>query len=539
MSEAPASTPATSRLHLGRLGQITFWMMLAVLASRLIGYLRNAYIAYAFGAGRGVDAYVAAFTLPNWLNYLAAGGTLSITFITIFTVFLQEHREAEGYRVFSTVVNFLTLFLLAGIVAAEIWTAPLLHWYLPAFTPGQLALCARMTRILLPAQLFFCIGGVLSAVLYSRGKFFLPAVAPLIYGAAIILGGILLRGRYGITSLAVGALIGAFLGPFLLPLLGALGSGLRYRWSLNLRHPAFVRWLKLTLPLMIGVTLVTADDWIMQPLGAHFPGVISQLYFAKRLMNVPIAVLGQAVGQAGMPFFAALYTAGHWREFRETLDQTIWRTAAGSILVSSWFVALSLPLIQFVYRHGAFNALDARRTALYFAVFALSLVCWSVQNLYARAFYASGNTLIPMVAGTLVTLAAIPIYIVLSHHWTALGLAIASDIGITLHTLVLAFLLKSRRLLGFSSRWRQLPRLLLLAVAAGGGAAVVSHWLFPRPGGAFQALLALAAGTLVWGGIAWVLARLLGLHGLLAQIRKLSARFGLRLGSLSPRAPDA
>ena len=514
-------------------------MMAAVALSRVIGYIRNAYIAYAFGANKIVDVYVAAFTLPNWLNYLAAGGTLSITFITLFSGYLARGEEEEGYRVFSTVLNFLFLFLLAGVVAGELLAPRLLRLYLPGFSPAQMRLCIHLTRILLPAQICFGLGAILSALLYARGRFFLPAIAPLIYSLLIICGGVLLRERLGIDSLAWGALAGALLGPLLLPLAGARHSGLHYFFQLRLRHPGFREWLRLTWPLMVGVTLVSADDWIMQPLAAHLHGLISQLNYAKRLDYVPIAVLGQAVGQAGMPFFTRLASEHDWKQFGLTLERYVWRTAAGALLATSAMAALSLPLVRLIYQRGLFQPSAARATATYLALFLLALVFWCVQNLYARAFYAVGNTFTPMLAGTLLTAAMIPVYVVLAHHWGGIGLVLASDLGIALYAALLGGLLHRRALLQHPQRrLGQLARLLALCVVAGGAVAALVHAIEPAHYRWLPELGVLALAGLVWLLLAGGLARALRLDPLLGEAMRLMRRVAFKAGLLKPDIRD-
>src|SRR5437588_9075190 len=198
----------------------TLLLMSAVMLSRVIGYLREAYIAYAFGAASQVDAYVAAFTLPDWLNYIVAGGTASITFISIYTRFLAEKREAEAQKTFSIIITVMSTVLIIGIALAEIFTPQMERWMFHGFNSEQLRLCVYLTRILLPSQLFFYVGGIVSAVLLSRRLFLFPAFGPLLYNLLIIMGGVLLGRRYGIASMAYGALVGAVLGPFLINAIG-------------------------------------------------------------------------------------------------------------------------------------------------------------------------------------------------------------------------------------------------------------------------------------------------------------------------------
>ncbi len=446
----------------------TLLLMSAVMVSRVIGYVREAYIAYAFGAGPATDAYVAGFTIPDWLNYLVAGGTASITFVSIYTRFLAEDKEAEAQKTFSVIITVMTAVLGVGILLAEIFTPQISHQLFPKFSSEQMQLCVHLTRILLPAQLFFYVGGVVSAVLLSRRLFLFPAFGPLLYNAAIIVGGVLLSRRLGIASLAYGAVVGSFLGPFLINAIGAARVGTGYSISFDVRNSAFREWVRLSIPLMLGVSLVTADDWILRYFASGAVGDITRLNYAKRLFAVPIAVLGQATSQASLPFFAKLFGERRLREFADTVNGSIYRILATSLLASSFMMVAATPLIDLVYRRGHFTFSDSQETARYFFWFSLSLCFWAAQGLYSRAFYAAGNTLTPMVASSLITLASIPIYSALHRHFSTVGLAMASDLGIVANTLALAFLLHRRQLVRVSElRWGEIGKAGITAVVAG------------------------------------------------------------------------
>src|ERR1700693_576014 len=115
--------------------------MTAIMLSRVIGYIREAYIAWAFGAGPQTDAYVAGFTIPDWLNYVVAGGTASITFVSIYTRFLAEKREEDARKTFSAIITIMTAVLTVGIILAEVFAPQLNHLMFSKFTPEQFALC--------------------------------------------------------------------------------------------------------------------------------------------------------------------------------------------------------------------------------------------------------------------------------------------------------------------------------------------------------------------------------------------------------------
>jgi putative peptidoglycan lipid II flippase len=477
----------------------TLLLMTAVLLSRVLGFAREMYIAWAFGAGGQVDAYVAGFTIPDWLNYLVAGGTASITFVAIYTRFLAEKKEEEAQKTFSVIITVMTTVLVIGIIIAEIFAPQLDRMMFKGFDAEKLALCVHLTRILLPAQLFFYVGGVVSAVLLSHRLFLLPAFGPLVYNAGIIVGGLFFSHQLGIASLAYGAVAGSFLGIFLINAIGAARVGTGYRISFDIRNPAFREWVRLSIPLMLGVSLVTADDWILRYFASGTVGAIARLNFAKRLFAVPISVLGQAAGQASLPFFARLFSEKRMGEFAATVNGSIYRIAAASLLASSLMMSAAVPLVDLAFHRGHFDLAASQQTAVYFFWFSLSLALWAAQGLYARAFYASGNTLTPMVASTLITIASIPVYQALFHSLSTLGLAIASDVGIAANTLVVALLLHRRKLVSlFELQWKELGKAAGTAVAAGWLSYQVGGLVTVRGGGRLADIKALTLIIVTW-----------------------------------------
>jgi putative peptidoglycan lipid II flippase len=480
----------------------TLLLMGTVMLSRVIGYVREAYIAFAFGAGPQTDAYVAAFTLPDWLNYIVAGGAASITFISIYTRFLAEKRDADAKKTFSIIITVMTAVMIVGTAITEIFTPQFVRWMFHGFSPEQVELCVHLTRILLPAQIFFYVGGVVAAVLLSHRLFLFPAFGPLLYNVFIILGGVVGGRHLGISSLAYGALAGSFVGPFLASVIGAVRIGTGYKPSFDITNPAFREWVKLSVPLMLGVSLVTADDWILRHYASSGVGDIARLNYAKRLFAVPIAVLGQATGQASLPFFARLFNEKKVTEFAATVNDSVYRVAAASFLATGWMMAAALPLIDLVYRRGRFLFSDTQTTAIYFFWFSLSLALWSAQGLYARAFYAAGDTLTPMVAVTVITAASLPIYSILFHSFGVVGLAFASDIGIAVNLLALAWLLHYRKLVSLGElRWGELSKAAVTAVLAGGIGFEVAK-IVPLPisgqGSRVADLLQLALVSVTW-----------------------------------------
>jgi putative peptidoglycan lipid II flippase len=472
----------------------------AQMLSRVFGALREAYIAWRFGAGDATDVYNAAFQIPEFLYYLVAGGATSITFVSLYSRYLSEKKDAEAQHVFSTVLTIMTVVLVIGIVFLEIFATPIIHLVDPGFSAAKVAETVYLTRIILPTQLFFYVGGVMGAIPLTRKMFVVPALAPIFYTLGIILGGVFLSGRMGVASLAVGAVAGAFAGPLLINAISAMRLGMRYSVSFDMDDPGFREWVRLSIPLMVGVSLATVDVWIMNYFASHGTGNIARLSYAKRFFNVPYGVLGLAVGVAGMTFFARLFSEGKLREFGTTINDAVYRSAATSLLISAWLVAVAAPAVDLYLRRGRFQLSDTRETAVYFAVFSVSLAFWTAQALYSRAYYAMRDTFTPMVATSAITLASVPVFWALYHGYGILGLAVASDIGIVVQTAALALLLSRRGMVPLTDmKWAELAKTLGVAFAAAAIGIAVSRTV-PLDGTRAADVKSLALVSLTWAG---------------------------------------
>ncbi|HTV04434.1 MAG TPA: murein biosynthesis integral membrane protein MurJ [Acidobacteriaceae bacterium] len=485
-------------------------LMSATMASSLVGLVRTKYIAWLLGRSAAADAFIAAFQLPDMLRYFLVGGALSITFVTILTHYREQGRDAEGERAMSVILTAILLVVGSAMVLAELAAPALVHVLLRGFNsdPAKAALCVHLTRILFPAQLFFISGGVFAAVLMARKQFAVQAVTPLIYNCGIIFGGVLLYRHFGVSALAVGAVAGAFLGPFLLNAIWAHRAGMRYRPILEWRNEGLREWVRMSVPLMLGVSLVTADNWIISFFASHVNGAVALLAYAKQLVNVPV-LLGQAAGTASLPFLASLYVKPDRAPFSRAVNSSVSKILAFSILLTGFLIAMALPAVDVVFRGGRFHRADSGTLAVYFAIFAISLCLWSAQAIYARAFYAAGNTLTPMVAGTIVTVVSLPVYWSLYQAIGPAGLAIASDIGILIQTLTLAVLLHWRRVVSLGGlEYGELLRSVVAAGAVYATLAALRH--FAPTTSRIRELELLLAGAVIWVAVSGAVLKLTG-----------------------------
>ena len=257
----------------------------SIFLSRIMGLVREQIIGRTLGASRQADLYFASFTLPDFLNYLLAAGALSIVFIPIFLEYLQRGDDDRGWEAFSVIANFILVVGTIGIALLMAFARPLASVVAPGFTdPGDVDTLVRLIRIILPAQFFHVIGGLLSAALQAQDRHFLPAMAPLVYSAGIIAGGLV--GAYhaglGADGFAWGVLVGSILGPFGLPLYGCLKTRMHWYPILSLRNPDLRRYLWLSLPIMMGFSIVVVDEWIIKNQASYLAeGALSYLQYAQ------------------------------------------------------------------------------------------------------------------------------------------------------------------------------------------------------------------------------------------------------------------
>ena len=433
------------------MGRAALIVSAGILLSRALGYVRDAVMAGVLGAGTEADIYVAAFLVPDILFYLMAGGYLSITFIPILSRHIANDDEVGQWESFASVAKPITIAMIAITAIAMAFANQLVDLVfisLPAwldseatvaFGPAELAEITHLTRIVLPAQIFFMLGSLLAAVQYARQRFALPSLAPLVYNISIIAGGLVgpTLGAEGAAGFAWGALIGAGVGNFGLQLYGARKVGLIWVRKASWRAPVVGEYLRLALPLMLGQSVAVLDVQFIPIFGQTLgDAAISQLYFARRLNMFPVGIIAQAAGVAAYPYLARLAEEGKLDELSATLTRALRYTIYAGFAATAAVLATSTPAVRVAYQHGNFDTADTKATALALFVFCLSIPLWGAHQVYSRGFYARRKMWVPVGIGTLWMAIGTVIYWQLVGHYGQAGLATASVItmaGYTLH----------------------------------------------------------------------------------------------------------
>lgn len=413
-----------------KVGIASLIMMASVFLSRVIGLLREMVIAYIGGAGATVDAYQVAFVIPEILNHVVASGFMSVTFIPIFSRYLARDREDDGWKVFSIILNCFGCFLLIMILISMAFAPQLIGLIAPGLKNEQTITAAvRMTRIILPAQIFFFVGGLLMAVQFAKERFFIPALAPLLYNTGIIAGGLVLGPWLGVEGFAWGVLIGALAGNLLVQFFGARKAGLTYRPLFDLRHPDLKKYVFLTLPLMVGLTMTFSTEFFFRLFGSYLSeGSIAVLNFGLRIMLILVGMFGQAVGTASFPFMSRMVAENKTDEMNRLLNSTL-RYLALVIPFSALIIVLRSEVVRLLFQRGRFDAGATAMTADVLIYFMIGAFAFAAYTVVVRGYFASQNTLFPAIYGSIVVLLSIPLYLAGMHFLGARGIALAVSLS--------------------------------------------------------------------------------------------------------------
>lgn len=502
----------------------------SVLLARVFGLLRDILFARNVGAGTAADAYFAAFLIPDILGYLLASGAASVALTPPYLKRLEREGPDAAARFASIVVGNVTAASAVATLLCWIGAEPLLRLQFPDFDPATHADALRLTRIVLPAQVFFLTGGCLRAVLMAHGHFGAQAASSVVYSAAPIAGGLFIAGADGF---AWGTLAGALVGQWAIPALalrrlpGAVG-----RMRIGFFDGDFREYLWLALPLMLGVGLTTVDEWYEKWVGATVaPGAIAAITYARKLMMLPVGVIGQAVGAALLPTLTALFQREAREEFDDVLTSTL-RTITGlGLIAAGGLFALAEPIVRVVYERGHFGAANGVEVAGLLAVLAWAVPGWVVQQVAVRGFYARSEMWRAMALSTAIALAVFPLYLIGGRLHGVPGLALASVAAITGNALVTIVWLRARAGSPDLAALAATTFRSLALVAAGALAARAAV-------GALRAELDPGAlGVLLAGGAAYGLVTLVGVQlvgdaplreGVARVVRGLGRRLGRR-----------
>lgn len=444
-----------------------------------MGLLRNTLIARQFGLGAELDAYYAAFKLPELLFTVIAGGALTTAFIPVFVQLLATEGTMSAWRLASALTNLVVL----ATVALAVPTALFAPWLVrvviaPGFTAPMQAETAALMRLVLLSTVIFGVSSVQTGALHGFKHFWLPALAPVVYPLGTIMGALWLVPLWGIRGLAVGAIVGACM--HLAVKVPAL-LHYKFRWwpVLDVHVAAVQRVAILFGPrvLDLGVFHLTmlATTNLASRLSA---GSVSALEWGWDAMQIPETMIGTAFGLVALPTLADMAARGDLQGLRNTLADALRLVLALALPAACALMLLGRPLLQLLYQGGAFDAAATETVYIALRFYALGLVAHVCLELVTRAFFACQDTVTPLLVATASAVVNVLLCLLLMTPLGHGGLALANSLAVSGEVVVLLLIL--RRRIGSIHGRQLLHTLVKLAIATSLMAVtmlIVNRWI--------------------------------------------------------------
>jgi putative peptidoglycan lipid II flippase len=477
------------------------------LLSRILGFFRDMVIANFFGTGMVADAFFVAFRIPNLWRRLVGEGSLTISFIPVYTEYLTQRSEEETRKVTHAAFTLAGVILLILTVLGIIFSPLLIKIVAPGFIqiPEKFELTVRLNKIIFPYLFFMGLFALCMGILNSYRHFFAPAVAPIFLNISIIVSVFLFYHTFKVPvmTLALGVLAGGVI-QFLFQIPFLWKRGITFRFSFNFRNPAIRRIGHLMVPGLIGTGLYQMNTFIDMIFASFLPsGSVSYLFFADRLIEFPLGIFAIAIGMASLPSFSGLASQGKMEELKKTLSFAFRLVSFISVPAMVGLIALKTPIVNLLFQRGLFDYSATEKTA--FALLFYSVGLWAIagSRIIAPAFYSLQDTWTPMKIALICLAANVILRAVLIFPFMHGGLALATSLSSTLN-LILLFRKLGPKLGGIAIRKniQSLLRIFLCSLPMGLAAYLIcsiGHW--STTGNVGEKILILSSGMVIGIGI--------------------------------------
>ena len=411
---------------------------IATMLSRVFGFLRDMIVAGFFGAGLTTDAFFVAFRIPNLLRRLLAEGSLTVSFVPVFTEYLRNKTREEALELANITFTALSIILVAVSLLGVLFSPLIVTVMAPGFVrmPAQYELAVFLTRLMFPYILLISLVALCMGILNSLRHFAAPALSPVVLNVAMILAALTLRGFFQepVVALAVGVMAGGVLQlamqwPFLIKM------GVRLKPDFRFRHPGVKRIGMLMLPAAFGAAIYQINIFIGTILASLLQaGSVSYLYYADRIVELPLGVFAIAVGTATLPSFSEQAAQGRIEELKRTISFSLRLILFITIPATIALIALRVPIISVLFQRGEFGVRSTELTAQALLFYSVGLWAFSVIRIIVAAFYSLQDTRSPMKAAIVAlivnALFSVILMFPLKHGGIALATSIASAVNV-------------------------------------------------------------------------------------------------------------
>jgi putative peptidoglycan lipid II flippase len=484
---------------------------MATMLSRIFGFLRDMVVAAFFGAGLVTDAFFVAFRIPNMLRRLLGEGSLTVSFVPVFTEYLNKRTREEALELANVTFTALSIILVAVSLAGVLFSPLIVTIMAPGFTkfPDQYALTVFLNRLMFPYIFFICLVALCMGILNSLRHFAAPALSPVVLNICMILACLFLRDWFAepIVALAVGVMIGgvaqlAMQWPFLIRM------GVRLKLSFAFRNAGLRRIGILMVPAFFGAAIYQINIFVATILASLLPkGSVSYLYYADRIVELPLGVFAIAIGTAALPSFSEQVAKGYLEDFKRSISFSLRLIFFISIPAMIALIALREPIISLLFQRGEFTVDSTVLTAQALLYYAVGLWAYSAVRVIVSAFYSLQDTKWPMKAAVVALVVNILMSLLLMTPLKHGGLALATSIASAVNVTMLAVILKRKigTYLEPQFYW-SLFKIILASLVMWGVILLLEYFLPWDIRGPFNARFRFLAAAIFSGGASFLIA---------------------------------
>ncbi len=466
------------------------------LLSRLAGFVRDALMAAVLGTGPAADAFFAAFRFPNLFRRLFAEGAFNTAFVPMFSGAL-EREGADGARLLAArIMSWLVAMLLVVTVLAEIFMPQIMRAFVPGFVddPEKFDLTVLLTRIMFPYLACMSLMAAYGAILNTLGRFFAAAFAPVLLNLVTIAVLVPLAIWFVQTPaeatvwVALATLAGG-LAQLLLVFVAIERSGFRPSLRLPRLDPEVRHFWVLAIPAILAGGITQINIFVGTIIASGADNAISVLSYADRLYQLPLGIIGIAIGTVLLPELSRHLKGGRANEARQSQDQALFVAMLLTMPAAVALIALAEPIVRVLFERGAFDALATQQTAEALVAFAAGLPAFVLIRVLQPGFFAREDTLTPTIYAGISVVANIAISLWLFPTLLHVGIAIATTASSWLNVVLLAGTLAFRRHFALTpSQWRAQGAIILISLVMGGALFLLAD----------QGAAHLASGVALW-----------------------------------------
>ena len=407
-------------------------LVIANCLSSILGYVRDIIMTSVFGMSSQYDAYNAAFTIPDTIYTLLVGGGLSAAFIPVFSGYIAEHKDEDGYKMASTILNLVAITAAVLSIIGLIFTPQIL----PVFTDFSgwsdeaVQLTVTLTRIMFFQGFFMCLTGICMGILQSYKDFAPPSIGAVLYNMTIIgVGVLLLTLGTGIAGFSIGVVAGSIVN-FLVQIFPIRKHGFEYKKVVDLDHEGVKQFFKLFWPVLIGIGVTQINLVVNKRFASGLDeGTLSIVQNAQRIMQLPVNIFAYSIALSIFPTMVEHFTKDDMKSFKDDLSMGIRNVVFIILPCAVGLIGVSVPLIRAVYYQGNFSEEDIPKLANVLAFYCIGMVGYSARQVVLQGFYAVKETKTPVSINIFILCLNMALTVIFVKIWKANGIALAYSLA--------------------------------------------------------------------------------------------------------------